>query len=109
MVAIIDAQRSQLESLCRKHRVRRLEVFGSAADGTFDPQRSDIDFLVDFLPFKSGTAFDTYFNLLESLEALFERKVDLVDATCLKNPFFIRGVNESRITVYEAQTQQISG
>jgi len=37
MVAIIDAQRSELAALCRKHRVRRLEVFGSAADGTFDP------------------------------------------------------------------------
>jgi predicted nucleotidyltransferase len=33
MVAIIDSQRSELETLCRKHRVRRLEVFGSAADG----------------------------------------------------------------------------
>jgi len=104
MVAIIDAQRSDLELLCRKHRVRRLEVFGSAADGTFDPERSDIDFLVDFFPFKPGTAFDTYFGLLESLEALFERKVDLVDATCLRNPYFIRGINESRTTVYEAQT-----
>lgn len=105
MVAIIDAQRSELEEQCRKHRVRRLEVFGSAADGTFDPSRSDIDFLVDFLPFKPGTAFDTYFGLLESLEALFERKVDLVDATCLRNPYFIRGINESRTTVYEAQPE----
>lgn len=26
MVAIIDAQRRELEALCRKHRVRRLEV-----------------------------------------------------------------------------------
>ncbi len=109
MASIIDAQRSELESLCRKHRVRRLEVFGSAADGTFDPERSDIDFLVDFFPFKPGTAFDTYFSLLESLEALFERKIDLVDVTCLRNPFFIRGVNESRTSVYEAPTEQISG
>ena len=87
MVAIIDAQRSELESLCRKHRVRRLEVFGSAADGTFDPNRSDIDFLVEFFPFKPGTAFDTYFGLLEELEALFGRKVDLVSR---------RGIESSR-------------
>ena len=48
MVAIIDAQRSSLESLCRKHRVRQLEVFGSAADGTFRPESSDLDFLVEY-------------------------------------------------------------
>jgi len=109
MVEIINTQRIELESLCRKHRVRRLEVFGSAADGTFDPTRSDIDFLVDFFPFKPGTAFDTYFDMLEGLESLFERKIDLVDVTCLRNPYFIRGVNESRTTVYEAPTEQISG
>jgi len=102
MVAIVDSQRTELKRLCRDHRVRRLEVFGSAADGTFDPQHSDIDFLVDFLPFEPGTAFDTYFDLLESLEALFGRKIDLVDATCLTNPYFIAGVNASRRTVYEA-------
>jgi predicted nucleotidyltransferase len=102
MVAIIDSRLSELEMLCRKHSVRRLEVFGSAVDGTFDPQRSDIDFLVDFFPFKPGTAFDTYFDLLEELEKLFGRKVDLVDSTCLRNPYFIRAVNESRTTVYEA-------
>ena len=105
MITEIDTQRDQLEELCRRHRVRRLEVFGSAADGTFDPKRSDIDFLVEFFPFKPGTAFDTYFGLLEGLEALFGRKVDLVDATCMHNPYFIRGVNESRTMVYEAQPE----
>ncbi|MEK6800086.1 MAG: nucleotidyltransferase domain-containing protein [Planctomycetota bacterium] len=107
MVAIIDAQRGALEALCRKHRVRRLEVFGSVADGTFDPDRSDIDFLVEFFPFQPGTAFDTYFGLLEGLEATFGRKVDLVDATCLRNPYLIRGVNETRTTIYEAPPEQV--
>ncbi len=101
---MIDNQKTELEKLCRDHRVRRLEVFGSAADGSFDPDRSDIDFLVDFFPLQPGTVFDTYFGLLESLEALFKRRIDLVDATCLTNPYFIRGVNESRKTVYEATT-----
>ncbi len=102
MVAIIDSRLNELENLCRQHRVRRLEVFGSAADGTFDPDRSDIDFLVDFLPFKPGTAFDTYFGLLEDLESLFGRKVDLVDHESIHNPFVLRRVNESRKLVYDA-------
>ncbi|MGB2985810.1 MAG: nucleotidyltransferase domain-containing protein [Phycisphaerae bacterium] len=109
MIAAIDEQRETLETLCRRHRVRRLEVFGSAADGTFDSQRSDVDFLVEYFPLSPGEYYEAYFGLLESLEALFERRVDLVDATCLKNPYFIQGVNESRSVVYETQPEKISG
>jgi predicted nucleotidyltransferase len=108
MVAIIDAQRRKLEALCRKHRVRRLEVFGSAADGTFDPARSDVDLLVDFLPLGRGEYFDEYFDLLESLERLFNRRVDLVDVECLRNPYFVQGVNETREVVYEARPEKVS-
>lgn len=107
MIAEIDLQRETLAKLCRKHRVRRLEVFGSAADGTFDPTRSDIDFLVEYLPLQSGEHYEAYFGLMEDLERLFGRRIDLVDATCLRNPYFIQGVNESRTSVYEPQPEEI--
>lgn len=101
MIAVIDEQKEQLEVLCRRHHVRRLEVFGSAADGTFDPARSDIDFLVEYLPLQPGEHYEAYFGLIEDLERLFGRHIDLVEATCLTNPYFIEGVNESRTPVYE--------
>ncbi len=107
MIAAINKQREQLGAMCRRHRVRRLEVFGSAADGTFDAARSDIDFLVEYLPLQSGEHYETYFGLIEDLERLFGRHIDLVDTTCLRNPFFIQGVNESRTLVYEAQSEEI--
>lgn len=102
MISVLIDQKEPLEALCRKHRVHRLEVFGSAADGTFKPESSDIDFLVEYEPLSPGEYYEAYFGLLESLEALFERRVDLVDATCMKNPYFIQGANESRSVVYEA-------
>ncbi len=101
MISIIGTKGSALQRLCRNHRVRRLGVFGSAADGTFDSERSDIDFLDDFPPFQPGTAFDTCFGLLEGAESILGRKIDLVNATCLTNPYFIAGVNESRKMVFE--------
>ncbi len=107
MIAVINEQRGQLGAMCRRHRVRRLAGFGSAADGTFDAARSDIDFLVEYLPLQPGEHYETYFGLIEDLERLFGRHVDLVDATCLRNPFFIQGVNESRTLVYEAQSEEI--
>jgi len=103
VAAVVQSNRIAIEELCRRFEVARLEVVGSAADDTFNPRRSDIDFLVDFLPLPRGTMFDTYFGLLESLEALFGRKIDLVDATCLTNPYFIAGVHASRRTVFETE------
>jgi predicted nucleotidyltransferase len=57
--------------------VRRLNLFGSAARGDFDPQRSDVDFLVEF----DRTHTDAlYFGLKEALEGLLGRPVDLVES-----------------------------
>ena len=102
MVAIIDAQRTELESLCRKHRVRRLEVFGSAADGTFDPARSDIDFLVEYEKLTPNEHYEAYFGLWEDLQDLFNRKIDLVEPQTIRNPFVLKEVNSQRMTIYEA-------
>ena len=54
MIDLIERHRDELADLCRRHHVRTLEVFGSAADGTFNPATSDLDFLVEFLPLTAG-------------------------------------------------------
>ena len=100
MDAHLTACRDQLADLCRHHGVVRLEVFGSAADGNFDPERSDIDFLVEFGESDSGNLFHRFFGLSVALEQLFARKVDLVSPSALKNPYFIAAVNRSRQPVY---------
>jgi len=102
MIAVIDAQMDQVEVLCRRHHVLRLEVFGSVADGTFRPGSSDLDFLVEFEPLSPGEHYEAFFGLWEGLHALFRRKVDLVEAHVMRNPYFIRRVNESRKLVYAA-------
>jgi predicted nucleotidyltransferase len=49
VIAILNKLMEPLRSACRRHRVVRLEVFGSAVDADrFDPNRSDIDFIVSF-------------------------------------------------------------
>ena len=49
MHALIEQHRAAIGELCQRYGVRRAEVFGSGARGVdFDPQRSDIDFLVEF-------------------------------------------------------------
>ncbi|MPZ20987.1 MAG: hypothetical protein GEV06_24260 [Luteitalea sp.] len=91
-----------LEQLCRRHRVARLELFGSAARGDDLAPGSDIDFLVEFEPLPPGTYADTYFDLLEALEQLFGRSVDLVVASAIKNPYFRESVERAKALVYAA-------
>lgn len=101
MIEAIESHRDSLTDLCRRFHVRRLDVFGSAAMGTFD-EASDLDFLVDFEPVDSMTLADQYFGLLAALEDLFDRRIDLVSARSLRNPWFIRSVQESSRSIYAA-------
>jgi len=103
MQAIItDGQREQIAAVCRLYHVRRLALFGSAVDGTFDPARSDLDFVVEFGPLPEGKYADTYFGLIGALESLFERHVDLVEAGSIRNPYFLREIESHQEALYAA-------
>jgi predicted nucleotidyltransferase len=102
MNALVEQHREQLEALCSRYGVRRLELFGSAAKVSSPSAQSDLDFLVEFAPFPSGGYADAYFGLLESLEALFGRPVDLVVASAVRNPFFLESVEQTRTLLYAA-------
>ena len=102
MIRLIEDKRTEIEAICRRYRVRRLEVFGSAATGDFDPQRSDLDFLVEFEELSEGQWSDCYFSVLFALEDLFGRPVDLVMPSAIRNRFFREAVDESREVVYAA-------
>ena len=48
MIPLISQHSDELTEICRRYHVKRLDVFGSAAVGDFNPDTSDIDFLVEF-------------------------------------------------------------
>ena len=102
MIRLIEENRERIVDLCRRFHVARLEVFGSAAAGDFDETRSDVDFLVEFKPLDPGALADAYFGLLAAFQELFRRDVDLVTPKAVKNPFFLRTINESRQMLYAA-------
>ena len=102
MAPLITQHRTELAQLCQRFHVARLELFGSAATDEFDPQRSDLDFLVGFGDVPAGKRFDAFFGLQRALADLFGRPVDLVEAGAPRNPYFIRRLNESRRVVYAA-------
>jgi predicted nucleotidyltransferase len=100
MNPLTEERINEVQALCRRFGVHRLDVFGSAATGSFDPATSDIDFIVEFEDERSPDMFERYFGLKESFEALFDRPVDLVMAGAMRNPYFIESANRSRRPVY---------
>lgn len=100
MNPLTEERINEVQALCRRFGVHRLDVFGSAATGSFDPATSDIDFIVEFEDARSPDMFERYFGLKESFEALFGRPVDLVVASAMRNPYFIESANRSRRPVY---------
>ena len=102
MNVAIESKREELARVCAKHRVKRLELFGSAAKGGFDASASDLDFLVTFESLRPSEHAESFFGLQEELEALFGRAVELVEASAVRNPYFLKAMERGRMVVYAA-------
>ena len=101
MGTVVEAD-DTIDQLCRRYGVRRLELFGSAATDDYRTGASDLDFLVEFEPRLRESYPDTYFGLLEALEEFCDRPVDLVVSKAVKNPYFLRSVEETKVLLYVA-------
>jgi len=101
MIELLNQHREAIAGLCRKHGVRKLELFGSAATDQFDPATSDVDFFYEFDSSPSHLA-DRFFGLMEELERLLGRRVDLVSSQDACNPYFLQVANQHRVTLYAA-------
>jgi hypothetical protein len=102
MHAIVEERLPQLRELCRRHHVARLALFGSAVGGRFDPVRSDLDFVVEYLPVREAMTMSAYFDFKEALERLFGREVDLVERAAVRNPYFREELEETQVQLYAA-------
>ena len=96
----------QFVVLCRRFHVRRLQLFGSAARGDFNPAASDVDFLVEFNEASWEGSSDRYFGLLFGLEDLLGRKVDLVERSAVRNPHFLAVAERHTELIYDAGSPQ---
>ena len=100
MYPLLNKKRNQIADLCRRSGACRLDIFGSAVRADFDPQHSDLDFLVEFDNAPPAAYDHAFFILKEGLEALFNRPVDLLTQSSLVNPYFRHRVESERQTVY---------
>ena len=104
MVGLVRNNIAVLQNMCRKHHVKKLYLIGSATNEDSFSSDSDIDFLYSFnkSDIPEMDYADNYFDLLFSLQELFQRKIDLVPEDKITNPFFISSINKHKEMVYES-------
>jgi len=103
----LHAQEDSFVRLCKTHDVRKLYVFGSAITNEFNPDKSDIDLVVEIGekdPLQKGEILMT---LWEKLEDFFKRKVDLLTDQPIRNPYLKASIDRTKILIYDGERQKI--
>lgn len=109
MKILLDKNK-QIEDLCTKYNVEKLYAFGSVVNGSFDKNKeSDIDFFLTMIyglpPLEKG---ESILQLWQALEGLFNRKIDLLTDTSVKNPYLIKEIERTKKIVYDRQHKEAS-
>ncbi|MFC1529518.1 nucleotidyltransferase family protein [Gemmatimonadota bacterium] len=102
MVAVLESKLEMISDLCARFGVSSLEAFGSAMRDDFNPNESDLDFLVEFLPMEPYARVEAYFGLLDELRLLLDRDIDLVMVGAVKNQYIARNIEQTKQLLYAA-------
>jgi len=104
----IQAKMNDFIHLCKVHRVKSLYAFGSSTTDNFDENSSDIDLLVEIDsddPIQRG---ESLMSIWDKFELFFQRKVDLLTSSSLKNPFLKKSIDATKVLIYDGEKQEIS-
>ena len=101
MVGLVSDNLDRIRDACKRRGVSFLELVGSAARDDFDPNRSDIDVLVDF-PDQAPDLFGAYMGLREDLAGILGRPVDVITLRGVRNPLLLESLRRDAIRLYAA-------
>ena len=104
----IKSNSKEFLSLCKSHDVKTLYAFGSSTTNKFDENSSDIDLLVELNtkdPIKRG---ENLIDLWDKFEKIFQRKVDLLTNSSIRNPILRNSIDASKILIYDGKEQKVS-
>jgi predicted nucleotidyltransferase len=106
MNSILADHTREIADLCRKYQVLRLDAFGSVIRSDFNPSSSDVDLIAEFSSTREPGYADRYMDFVQSLEALFGRKVDLLTPGAIHNPRFAAALKQQALPIYDAKEHQ---
>lgn len=103
----IQARLDEFASICKRHKVDQLFVFGSAVKGPIDEKNSDIDFLVQIDqedPIERG---ECLMNLWTALESFFHCEVDLLTESSIENPVLKENIDHTKVLLYDGRREKV--
>lgn len=106
-MTILEKNSAALIAACERNQVQELYAFGSILTDKFN-SNSDIDFLVSFDKLDPLIYAEHYFDLKFELEALFNRKIDLLEAKAIRNQAFKNAIDKKKKLVYARRSQSLA-
>lgn len=94
----IRIDHGKIAEFCRTRGICKLSLFGSVLRDDFDPSRSDIDVLAEFLPGALDGVGLRYFGYGEELSAILGHRVDFCSRL---NKYIGEEVRSEALPIYE--------
>jgi predicted nucleotidyltransferase len=104
----IQLKLAEFLKLCKSHNVKNIYAFGSAVTEDFNDESSDIDLLIEIDsedPIKRG---ENLMKIWDKVEDFFQRKVDLLTNSSIKNPIPRNNIDRTKILLYDGKEQKVS-
>jgi hypothetical protein len=94
----IQIDREKVAAFCRERGIRKLSLFGSVLREDFDPQRSDVDVLVEYAPGRHPGL--NHFRYQDELAAVLPGRVDF-NTPAMLGKYFRDRVLATALALYE--------
>ena len=104
----ISKKKKDFILLCKSHNVKYLYAFGSSIDERFDPKNSDIDLLVEIDSPDPIDRGEKLLSLWDLFEDFFNRKVDLLTESSIRNPYLKKSIESSKVLIYDGSGEKVS-
>ncbi len=107
LFSILEDRQSEFLELCKQHKANKIYGFGSSVTNLFDPEKSDIDLVVELDisdPIEYG---ETLLLFWDTLEVFFGRKVDLLTEDSIQNPYLRKSIEATKKLIYDGQGEKV--
>ncbi|HOO84147.1 MAG TPA: nucleotidyltransferase domain-containing protein [Prolixibacteraceae bacterium] len=98
---------TDFKALCQSHNVKYLYAFGSSTTDKFDSDKSDIDLLVEIDSLDPLERGEKLISLWDTFENFFNRKVDLLTDSSIRNPYLRKSIDSTKVLIYDGKEAQI--
>lgn len=108
MIELVASRNTEIAAICRRHGVRALWIFGSAAKGAWNAATSDLDFLVDLGEHDARYARRLMQTIVD-LEHLLGVQVDLTTTDQVISDWFRQDLDASKELLFEGERTSMAG